>query len=54
MIGTRLGSIHACHPSGWIQNEIFSQWFLHFIKHTEPTKEDPGTIHTPGNWRSLL
>jgi len=34
------GSIHTCHPSGWIQSEIFSQWFLHFIKHTKPTKED--------------
>jgi len=41
MNGTPPGSIHACHPSGWIQSEIFSQWFLHFIKHTKPTKEDP-------------
>jgi len=39
MIGTPPGSIHACHPSGWIQSEIFSQWFLHFIKHTKPTKK---------------
>ena len=27
-------------PQGWIQSEIFSQWFLHFIKHTKLTKED--------------
>jgi len=32
------GSIHTCHPSWWIQSEIFSQWFLHFIKHTKVTK----------------
>ena len=40
MNGTPSGSIHACHPSGWIQREIFSQWYLHFFKHTKPTKED--------------
>ena len=32
MNGTPPGSIHACHPSGWIQSEIFTQWSLHFIK----------------------
>jgi len=41
MNDTPPASIHACHPSGWIQSEIFSQWYLHFIKHTKPTKEDP-------------
>jgi len=29
MNGMPPGSIHACHPSGWIQSEIFSQWLLH-------------------------
>jgi len=38
MNGTPPGSIHAFHPSGWIQREIFTQWFIHFIKHTKPTK----------------
>jgi hypothetical protein len=38
MNGTPLGSIHACHPSGWIQSEIFTRWFLNFFKHTKPTK----------------
>jgi hypothetical protein len=38
--GTPPGSVHACHPSGWIQSQIFFQWF-HFIKHTKLTKEDP-------------
>jgi len=40
MNGTLPGSIHMCHLSGWMQSEIFSQWFLHFIKYTKPTKED--------------
>jgi hypothetical protein len=35
------GSIHACHPPGWIQSEIFTQLFLHFIKHTNRAKKDP-------------
>jgi len=39
MNGTPPGSVHACHLSGWIQSEIFTQWFLHFIKHTKPTKK---------------
>jgi hypothetical protein len=34
MNDTPPGSIHKCHPSGWTQSEIFTQWFLHFIKHT--------------------
>jgi hypothetical protein len=38
MNGTPPGSIHAHHPSEWIQSEIFSQWFLHFIRHTRPIK----------------
>ena len=60
MNGTPPGSIHACHPSGWIESEIFSRWFLRFITHTKPTKKIllfqywTGTIHTPGTWRSLL
>jgi len=38
MNGTPPGSIHACHPSAWIESEIFNKWLLHFIKHTKPTK----------------
>jgi hypothetical protein len=29
------------HPSGWIQNENFTQWFNNFINRTKPTKWDP-------------
>jgi len=38
MNGIPPGSIHACQLSGWIQNEIFTKWFINFIKHTKPTK----------------
>ena len=31
-----------CHPSGWMQSEIFAQkWFNHFLHHTKPTVDDP-------------
>ena len=39
MNGTPPGPIQAGHPSGWIQSEIFTLWFLHFIKHTKPKKK---------------
>jgi hypothetical protein len=38
MNGTPPGVIRACNPSGWIESEIFTQWFLHCIKHTKLTK----------------
>jgi hypothetical protein len=50
MSGSLPGSSHACHPSGWIQSEIFSQWFLYFIKHTKPTKEDPVILVLDGHY----
>ena len=50
MNGTPPGSIHAWYPSGWIQGEIYSQWFLHFIKHTKPTKEYPVIFVLDGHY----
>lgn len=41
MNGTPPGSVYDCHPSGWIQSEIFTKWLKHFIDHVKPTKEDP-------------
>jgi hypothetical protein len=58
MNGTPPGSIHACHSLGLDTEREFLQWFLHFNKHTNPTKEDPVILvpdrHTQGTWRSLL
>jgi hypothetical protein len=31
----RWGSVAACHPRGWIQTDIFTNWFdtfVHFVK----------------------
>ena len=37
-------------PQGWIQSEIFSQWFLHFIKHKKLTKESPVILVLEGHY----
>lgn len=39
----------ACHPSGWMQSNIFVQWMEHFIKHVRPTKEDPVLVILDGH-----
>mgnify|MGYP000238704544 CR=1 FL=1 len=33
MKGAPPGSVGICHPSGWVQSDLFSQWFEHFIIH---------------------
>jgi len=33
--------IFHCHPSGWMQLGISTEWFQHFINHPKPTAEDP-------------
>ena len=40
MNGTPLASVYICHPSEWIECELFTQYFLHFLKNTNPAKED--------------
>ena len=34
--GALVGSILACHPSGWIQTDIFTKWFDHFVYFDKP------------------
>ena len=41
MDGAPPGSAYACHASGWMQSDIFVQWFEHFQRFTKPTAEDP-------------
>ncbi|CAH1985659.1 unnamed protein product [Acanthoscelides obtectus] len=41
MDGTPPCSVYACNPSGWMNIEVFSQWFDHFLSHTKPSTEDP-------------
>jgi hypothetical protein len=34
------GSISDCHPSGWIQTDIFTKWFYHFVHFIKPSADD--------------
>lgn len=44
------GSDYACHISGWVQTDIFTDWFKHFLKSTKPTKEQPHLLILDGHY----
>ncbi|KAF7282241.1 hypothetical protein GWI33_003039 [Rhynchophorus ferrugineus] len=41
MKGVSPGSIGRCYPSEWIQANLFTGWFNHFICKTYPTETSP-------------
>ncbi len=43
-------AIYAYHPSGWIQTELFTMWFEHFISKTKPSAEDPVLLLLDGHY----
>lgn len=47
--GAPPGSAFVCHPSGWMQMEIFTTWFDHFLKHSKPSKDDPVLLILDGH-----
>jgi hypothetical protein len=50
MDGARAGSISACHPSGWIQTDIFTEWFDHFVHFVKPSADDPVVLIADGHY----
>ncbi|CAH2015458.1 unnamed protein product [Acanthoscelides obtectus] len=50
MRGAPPGSIYAVHPSGWVQQNLFSDWMRHFIKFVKPTKECPVLLVLDGHY----
>jgi hypothetical protein len=40
MDGAPADSISACHPSGWMQTDIFTEWFDHFLHFVKPSADD--------------
>lgn len=48
--GTPPGTISACHPSGWIQMDIFTQWFQHFMNHVKPSILEPVVLILDGHY----
>lgn len=49
MKGAPPGSIGRCHPSGWIQSNLFTDWLRHFIEKTKPTEKDPVLLILDGH-----
>ena len=49
MNGAPPGPIYACHKSGWMQLEIFVEWFKHFSKSTGATKKNPVLLILDGH-----
>lgn len=50
MRGAPPGSIYAVHPSGWIQQNLFTTWFNHFIQFVKPTEEFPVLLILDGHY----
>lgn len=48
--GAPPGTEFTCFPTGWMQTEIFAQWFQHFLKHVKPTAEDPALLILDGHY----
>lgn len=49
MRGASPGSIYAVYPSGWIQLNLFTGWFKHFIQFAKPTEEFPVLLVLDGH-----
>jgi hypothetical protein len=49
MDGAPVGSISACHPSGWILTDIFTKWFDHFVHFVKPSADDPFLLIVDGH-----
>lgn len=47
--GAPPGTAFVCHPSGWMQSEIFTQWFDHFLKYAKPSYDDPVLLILDGH-----
>lgn len=50
MKGAPPGSLGVAHPSGWVQTNLFTQWFEHFIAKTKPTEKDPILLLLDGHY----
>lgn len=47
--GAPPGTVAVCHPSGWIQSEIFVEWLNHFISAVKPKKQNPVLLLLDGH-----
>ncbi|KAI8780679.1 tigger transposable element-derived protein 6, partial [Biomphalaria glabrata] len=49
MDGAPPGSIYACHKTGWIQLDLFTQWLQHFINFVKPSLLNPALLILDGH-----
>ncbi|KAK9743879.1 DDE superfamily endonuclease [Popillia japonica] len=49
MRGAPPASLGTCHPSGWIQMDLFTEWFHHFLQTTRPSEESPVLLILDGH-----
>ncbi|CAH1966959.1 unnamed protein product [Acanthoscelides obtectus] len=47
--GAPPGSLFACHPSGWIQTHLFTEWFHHFLTKVKPSRDEPALLILDGH-----
>lgn len=47
--GAPPGTAFTCHPTGWMQTDLFVEWFKHFLMHTKPTENDPVLLILDGH-----
>ncbi|CAH2006682.1 unnamed protein product [Acanthoscelides obtectus] len=48
--GAPPGSVARCHPSGWIQQDIFIDWLRHFILHVKPSESEQVVLILDGHY----
>ena len=44
------GSDCACHLSGWVQTNIFTNWFRHFLKTIKASPGEPSLLILDGHY----
>lgn len=53
MRGAPPGTIGLAHPSGWVQANIFTTWFKHFVEKVNPFEESPVLLVLDGHYSHI-
>ena len=48
--GATPGTVFEAHPSGWIQGDIFTKWFKHFISYVKPSETERVMLILDGHY----
>ena len=49
MNGSPPSSLYECHKTGWMQMDIFTTWFQHFIRSSGASKNNPVRLILDGH-----